>query len=128
MVRFKKILFRGDFLTFRDITRAIYRCRVELNLLNQLEFIEPVSGLFHVQMSILKLLLNAMRGSEGDKISLTRFQVFLKRKGAEKNTKDFHTCNDFFQIVVTAFVVTLCMHHSSYTWRSDFSRWLSRND
>ena len=56
----KKIMFRGDYLTVRNITRAIYQSQMEVHPIDCFEFIEPIAGFLHLQMNLLKLLFSAM--------------------------------------------------------------------
>ena len=62
----RKIMFKGDFLTVRNITRAIYQNQIEIHLIDRFEFIEPIAGFFYLQMNMLKLFLNAIWGKPGD--------------------------------------------------------------
>ena len=124
----KKIMFRGDFLTVRNVTRAIYQGQIEVNPIDRFEFIKPVVGFLHLQMNVLKLFLGATWGKLGDRVSLAHFQTALKQKGVARNVKDFHASDDFFCTVVTAFVVVLCMHGASCKQLSAFCSWLSQNN
>lgn len=56
----KKVMFRGDFLTVRNITRAIYQSHMEIHLIDRFEFIKPIAGFLHLQMNVLKSFLGAM--------------------------------------------------------------------
>ena len=124
----KKVMFRGDFLTVRNITRAIYQSQMEIHPIDRFEFIKPIAGFLHLQMNILKLFLGATWGNLGDRISLARFQIALKQKNVTKTPKDFHVCDDFFRTIVIAFVVTLCMHGASCDRLPAFRTWLSKNN
>ena len=128
VVRNKRIMFKGDFLTVGNITQAIYRGRFEMCALHRFQFIEPIAGFLHLQMNVLKLFLCAVWGKQADRISLARFQVALARKGASKEANDFHACDDFFRTVVMAFAIALCMHGTSCSTLPEFKAWLSRND
>ncbi len=44
----KLLIFKNDFLTVCNITRAIYRRQEELRLIERFQFIEPIAGLFHL--------------------------------------------------------------------------------
>ena len=59
VVRNKCIIFKGDFLTVRNIRRAIYRRHGEPLALNRFQYIEPIASLFHLQMNVLKLFFGA---------------------------------------------------------------------
>lgn len=124
----KKIMFRGDFLTTRNVTRTIYQDQIELCPIDRFKFIEPIAGFFHLQMNVLKLFFSATWGKLGDRISLAHFQKALRQKGTAKNAKDFYACNNFFRTVVAVFVVALCMHGASCDRLPAFCAWLSKNN
>lgn len=128
VVNGKKVMFRGDFLTVRNITRAIYQSQIEIHPIDRFEFIKLIAGFLHLQMNVLKLFLDATWGNPGDRISLARFQIALKQKSVTKTPKDFHACDDFFRTVVITFVVTLCMHGASCDRLPAFQTWLSKNN
>ncbi len=69
----KLLIFKGDFLTVRNVTRAIYLRQKELRLIERFQFIEPIAGLFHLQMNVLKLILDITWGKKGDRRSLACF-------------------------------------------------------
>ena len=124
----KKIMFRGNFLTVRNITRAIYQGQIEVQPIDCFEFIEPIAGFLHLQMNVLKLFFSAIWGKVSNRISFACFQTVLKRKGAAKNVKDFHASNDFFCTVVRAFAVAVYMHGAFCTQLPAFPNWLSANN
>ena len=124
----KKIMFRGNFLTVRNITRAIYQGQIEVQPIDCFEFIEPIAGFLHLQMNVLKLFFSAIWGKVSNRISFACFQTVLKRKGAAKNAKDFHASDDFFCTVVMAFAMAVCMHGASCTQLLAFPNWLSANN
>ncbi len=66
----KLLIFKSDFLTIHNVTRTIYQCQEELHPIERFQFIKPIVGLFHLQMNVLKLLLDATWGKKGDQISL----------------------------------------------------------
>lgn len=113
VVRKKQIMFKGDYLTVRNVTQAIFRRPEEERVIDNFQFIEPVTGMFHLQMNVLKLFLCATWGVPGNSIFLACFQKALSRVRVAKNTKDFHACNDFFKTVVMSLAIALCMLESS---------------
>ena len=121
-------MFKGDFLTVCNITRAIYRRRYDAGDIDRFLFMEPIAGFLHLQMNVLKLFLGAVWGKKTDRVSLARFQVVLSRQEAAKSAKDFHASDDFFRTVVTSFVIALCMHDTSCHDMSDFKACLSSNN
>ena len=56
----KKVMFRVDFLTVRNITMAIYQSQMEIHPIDRFEFIEPIAGFLHLQMNVLKLFLGGV--------------------------------------------------------------------
>lgn len=124
----KHIMFKGDFLTVCNLTRAIYRQRYDVGEINWFQFIEPIAKFLHLQINVLKLFLGAVWGKKFDRVLLTCFQMVLLCQGAAKSAKDFHASNDFFWTVVTSFVIALCMHDMLCCNMLAFKAWLSTND
>ena len=56
----KRIMFRSDFLTVCNITRAIYQWCYGVGEINRFQFIESIARLLHLQMNVLKLFLGAV--------------------------------------------------------------------
>ena len=55
VVEDKIISIKRDFLTVRNITRAIYRKQDKQNALYKFSWLEPIAGLFQLQINILRL-------------------------------------------------------------------------
>lgn len=127
-VQDKCIMFKGDYLTVRNMRRAIYRRQREPHPIHSFQFAEPIAGLFHLQMNLLRLLLNALWGQKEDRISLARFKMGLGRQNATRDAKNFHASDDFFRTVIKAFVIALCMHGAKCADLRSFKKWLSEND
>ena len=128
VVRNKCIIFKGNFLTVRNIRRAIYCRHGEPLALNCFQYIEPIAGLFYLQMNVLKLFLGASWSEKDNCVSLTRFKVRLGRNNASRDAKDFYACDDFYKTVVKSFAILLCMHGAGSTNVATFKTWLSQND
>ena len=128
VVQNKCIMLKGDFLTVRNVRRAIYRRHAEPLALDRFQYIEPITGLFHLQMNVLKLFLGASWGHSDDRVSLARFKIGLGRNNVSRDAKDFHACDDFYRTVVKGFVISLCMHSAKSTDVAAFKSWLSQND
>ena len=122
------IMFKGGFLTVRNVRRAIYRRHAEPLALDRFEYIEPIAGLFHLQMNVLKLFLGASWGKKDNCVSLARFKVGLGRNNVSRDAKDFHACDDFYKTVVKSFAISLCMHGAGSTNVATFKTWLSQNN
>lgn len=56
VVREKIILIKGDLMTVQNCRRAIYRQQDELQPLDKFDWLEPMAGLFHLQMNLLSML------------------------------------------------------------------------
>jgi len=109
----RRVMFHGDYLTVRNITRAMFRRVVEPDPMLRFVWIEPIAGLFHLQMNVLKLLMHALEGSLTEPGLLKRFETFLCRKGVNRDVKDLHACDDFFRIVLDCYVIAYYMHNIS---------------
>lgn len=124
----KVVPIKGDFVTVKNITRAIYRKQDELNPFYKFSWVEPIASLFHLQINALRLFHITFWGRPSDKYSLQRFHAVLSRKGVTQKVKDFHACDEFFRTVIHAHVIALCMHHLGLIKIDDFQTWLSRNN
>ena len=60
------------------------------------DWVELITGLFHLQMNVLKMLLHVLGGEPaGEGIGVRRFATMLRRQGVvTMDMKDFHACND----------------------------------
>lgn len=106
----------------------------------QLNYIEAVAGLFHLQMSVLTLLFRTHFGADHDISSLRQWMKWLKRdsniysvkKGSIKN---FRACHQFFNHVLDAHILAavaaelrvdncsdLCSKLESENWREAVKR------
>lgn len=63
-------------------------------------------------MNVISMLFDMFWGITGNIVSLSYFTSILKRKYLIKvaDNKHFHHFNNFFQIVVEALVIILCMY------------------
>ena len=60
MVSEKTIMVKGDWLTVRNVRIAMYRCTGEVTELDTFKWLEPIAGLFHLQMTVLKTFLQIL--------------------------------------------------------------------
>ena len=75
------------------------------------DWVEPIAGLFHLQMNVLKMLLHVFEGeAAGESFGVRRFATMLRRQGVTKDVKDFHACDDFFRTLAEGYVVAMYMH------------------
>lgn len=112
VVKNKIIILKGDLMTVRNCKRAIYLQQDELRPMPRFHWIEPIAGLFHLQINMLSLFFDKFWGMAGSTIGLERFSGILKCKYINQAalTKNFHHLDDFFQTVIEALTMTLCMH------------------
>lgn len=124
----KLLTFKKDYLIIHNITRAIYQCQEKLYLIEKFQFIEPITKLFHLQINVLILFISIIQGKKDNQVSFTYFQEIILQKTVTQNAKDLYISNNFFQIIVTRFVLALCMQDTLYSEISEFKTWLSKNN
>ena len=128
VIQDKCIMFKGDYLTVRNIRKAIFCRHGEPLALNRFQYIKPIAGFFYLQINMLKLFLGALWGKKNSCVSLACFKVGLERNNASQDAKDFHACDDFYRTIVNGFVLLLCMHGTKCTNVAAFKAWLAQND
>ncbi len=112
IVKDKVILLKGDLLIVRNCRRAIYwRKSVDQPSL-KFYWLEPVAGLFHLQMNFLSMLFDRFWGVANNIISLNRYADVLKRKYIKKNINNnhFYHFDDFQQMLIEGLVIALYIH------------------
>lgn len=125
----KKIMFKGDLLTIRNIMGAIYRKQEEPTYMDSFAWIEPIAGVFYLQMTLLKMLLITFWGESSDVYLLQRFSTTLPgRNSVTKDAKDFHSCDDFFRTIIYSTIIALFMHESGCQTIKAFETWLCKNN
>ena len=130
IVRDKVILLKGDLLTVRNCRRAIYRRQGVDQPFLRFHWLEPVAGLFHMQINFLSMLFNRFWGVAGDIVSLNRYAGILKQKYIKKDADNshFHHSDDFLQTVIEALVIALCIHSAKCSTIDSFHVWIERSD
>ncbi|KAA8913110.1 hypothetical protein FN846DRAFT_886795 [Sphaerosporella brunnea] len=124
----RKIMLHGDYLTVRNVTRAMFRRSVEPEPLMRFGWVEPIAGLFHLQMNVLKLIFGVFEGEAADPGSLKRFSTILRRKGVSKDIKDFHACDDFFRMVLEAYILAYYQHYAGLAYANQLNAHLETSD
>ena len=124
----KLLIFKGDFLILRNVTRTIYLRQEELYPIEKFQFIKPIAGLFHLQMNVLKLFIDTTWGKKDNQVSLTHFQETLSQKKITQDAKDFHISDNFFQTVMTGFTLALYMQDILCSEIPKFKTWSSKNN
>ncbi|KAF8475090.1 hypothetical protein BDZ91DRAFT_789320 [Kalaharituber pfeilii] len=108
------VLVEGDWLTIRNVLISMFQRQDDL-LENRLSWIEPTVGLFHLQMTILKMILRTHMGSTREPGSLKRFIVLLGRNRVEEKVKDFRACDQFMKVITDANILSACMEKFNCT-------------
>ena len=130
IVRDKVILLKGDLLTVRNCRHAIYWRQGMDQPSLRFHWLEPVAGLYHMQMNFLSMLFNWFWSVAGDIVSLNRYAGILKRKYIKKDADNshFHHSNNFLQIVIKVLVIALCIYLVKYLTIDSFHIWIERSD
>lgn len=119
------VMFKGDYLTIRNVCLAMYQrqdCRF-INWAETLDFIEPVIGLFHLQMNVQQLISETFWGGEEgkDPASLKRFVTLVRNNRVKKESKDFRANKYFLSDVLDGFVMASYFHCTSTKTLDEFS-------
>lgn len=87
--------------------------------------LEPIAGLFYLQMNLLRLFYTTFWGKSKNHYLIQQFLNVLARKKVSMKIKDFYTCNDFFRTIVQAHIIALCIHYQGLTKINDLQTLLS---
>ena len=128
MVSEKTIMVKGDWLTVRNVRIAMYQCTGEVTELDTFKWLEPIAGLFYLQMTVLKTFLQILWGKSRDASSLSRCHDALRRPKVSKDMKNFHACDDFFKTVIDVNVVAICITSARCKDISIYKKWLVNSD
>lgn len=103
------ILIKRDLMTVQNCRCAKYRQQDELLSLDRFHWLEPVAGLFHLQMNLISILFGKFWVVVGGVVSLNWYSGIPKRKHITRqtNNNNFQQTDDFFRIVIKAMVVVL---------------------
>ncbi|KAF8414654.1 hypothetical protein EV426DRAFT_579164 [Tirmania nivea] len=99
------IMVKGDWLTVRNIVRAIYERIEELVPVKSFSWIEPVIGLFHLQMNVLHMNMSAHWGRVEDPGLVQRFVVMLGHNRVDSKAKDFRSSNQLYNELLDAHIL-----------------------
>ena len=118
----KKMMIKGDQLTVQNAwyipfpTSVYYPPRLameqqeESSLVSQLNYFEPVAGLFHFKMAILNLLFRGHRRQD-DEVGSLRFCIEKMNRNVgmwnwkDRTIKDFRACSSFFTHLIDAHIL-----------------------
>jgi hypothetical protein len=144
-VRGKKIMFKGDQLTVKNM-RYIYPltianiCRAAIGLQSEsleefyFDYVEPSAGLFHLQMSVLGMLLNAHFGDEKEVSSVSQYMKLLGRNSnifagkSTKKIKNFRACHELFNDILDGYLVAAVAEHYGAKSCADLHQHLEEKD
>lgn len=122
------MMINGDLMTVRNINRAIHRRQDEHWPERKLDWAKPVAGLFHTQMTALKMLYHVFWGQPDATGSILRFKNVLRRKKVDEKSADFHHCNQLFLLLVDAYLLALMAHECGCESWEDFAKYISTHD
>lgn len=130
IVKNKIIILKEDLMIVKNCRRAIYWRQDELRPMPRFHWIEPIAGLFHLQINMLSLFFDKFWGMAGSIVGLERFSGILKCKHINQAalTKNFHHLDDFFRTVIEALIVTLCIHVTGCQTIDTFQSWLGSSN
>lgn len=101
-------LVSGDWLTIRNIVLGLYQLQDGENVKERLDFLEPVIGLFHLQMNVLKIHMQNFWQP-----MLEDFAGMIRDKKVSFKVPDFRAANYFFNDVLDgALLAAFCQHKS----------------
>lgn len=150
----KMILFKGDYMTVRNLlwvslstqispqsifyepiysrffSKAVYR-RQEDDPINQMQFVEPVIGLFHAQMCLLGTIFKAHWGNEDgrDPATIKRFINMMGKSGmVSPKIKDFRAYDNFFNDLLDGYIIALGANMCNVGSVEDLARALKETD
>lgn len=123
-----KYLINADLMTVRNITSTVHVRQEEVHRENTFGWAEPVAGLFHIQMTALKMLYNVFWGKPKDTVSLSRFTNQLCRKIILENATDFHLCNQFFLLLVDGFWLALIASECDCNTLEELETYMAKED
>jgi hypothetical protein len=126
----KLAMFKGDWLTIRNITSALFQRQDSISEAEKLDFVEPVMGLFHLQMNVLKVMLSNYWGRADGK-DLASVQHFVRTVGnnrVKKDCKDFRACHSFMNDLLDAHVLAACFSAAKVTTAAEFAARLATID
>lgn len=67
-----------------------------------------------MQINILKFIFEKLRDNSNDCLIISQYIDILKEKNITKDIKNLYFCNNFFQLLVEAFIIMLAINITSY--------------
>lgn len=130
MIRDKIILMKGDLITIQNCRRAIYWQQDELLSLDRFYWLEPVAGLFILEINLIFMLFGKFCGVASNVVSLNWYSSILKCKHIARQTdnNNFQQTDNFFRVVIEAMVIALCIRVAGCSTINDLQTWINKSN
>ncbi|KAG0247976.1 hypothetical protein DFQ27_001336, partial [Actinomortierella ambigua] len=125
----RNIIFAGDMFTV-DRLRTLKRLRsLDVSPYTRLEWVFPVFQLFHLQITLVNVILRTHWGSQSVPGSLCHLVTALGRKRINnKDKSDFHSAEQFLQHTFDATVLLLWMKQCASRDKGDLNDAVSKDE
>lgn len=116
VVRSKIIPLEKDLFTIRNARCIIYWQQNKLLPLPRFYWLKPGAGLFYFQINVLSVFFYKFLEKTGRIVGFDYYNRILKQKYISKmaKTKYFYHLDNFFQSIIKALIMTLCIHYTKY--------------
>ena len=105
----KVILFKGDYLTVRNINLAMYQRQDSafINKAEALDFCEPIIGLFHLAMNVQQMMCQLYWGNPDGKEpgTLCHYANLVRNNRIKAKADDFRATQSFMSDVLDGHVI-----------------------
>ena len=105
----KVILFKGDYLTVRNINLAMYQRQDSafINKAEALDFCEPIIGLFHLAMNVQQMMCQLYWGNPDGKEpgTLCHYANLVRNNRVKAKADDFRATQSFMSDVLDGHVI-----------------------
>lgn len=102
----KLAMVKGDWLTIRNLNLSIFQRQESETKQETLDFVEPVTGMFHTCATMQSILINNFWGNTKEPGSLARFAAMSRNNRVKKKTEDFRAGRYFVNQVLDAHIVS----------------------
>lgn len=107
MVSDKIIIMKDDLLIIKNVTQTILRRCIEFMKIIRFDWLEPIAGLFYLQINLLIMIFGKFWKKPRNVASLDQYARVLKQPKVSKNMENFHTYNMFFKHIINAYAIIL---------------------
>ena len=124
----KVALVKGDWLTIRNINSSLFLRQDAVNQEETFDFLEPVMGLFHLQMNVLRLMISNYWGrvDAKDIASIHHFVRMVGNNRVKKTGKDFRACLNFINDLLDGHVLALLFSAADVETSEQFAKALEK--